>query len=131
MIGGYILDATAVHQLALGRPHMVARVFYAVEAVQALYVPSTALAAGLVGYDVSPLRREQVEQALDAPAFNLHDLDRSTALAVAEIATMAQVDIATAHVAHLALRRPGLPVLTTRPGELHKVNPTIEVEEIP
>ncbi|WP_438297663.1 hypothetical protein [Streptomyces sp. HUAS TT7] len=131
MIGGYILDATAVRQLAHGGPYMVARVFYAVEAVQALYVPTTALAAGLVGFDLSAARREQVEQALDAPAFAIHDLDRSAALAVAEIATMAQVDIATAHVAHIALRRPGLPVLTTQPGELHKVNPTIETEELP
>ncbi|MDI3390638.1 hypothetical protein QIS99_31245 [Streptomyces sp. B-S-A8] len=131
MIGGYILDASAVRQLAQGNPYMIARVYVAVEKVQALYVPTTALAAGLVGHDLTAARREQVEQALEAPAFQLHDLDQPTALAAAELATMCQVDIASAHVAHLALRRPGLPVLTTRPSELHKVHPAIEVEELP
>ncbi|MGW0917372.1 hypothetical protein ACWD1Z_37790, partial [Streptomyces sp. NPDC002784] len=60
-------------------------------------------AAGLVGGDISPLRREQVDDALAASVFEFHDLDRPTALAVSELATMAGVDLATAHAAHLAL----------------------------
>ncbi|MDT3396561.1 hypothetical protein RKE29_07880 [Streptomyces sp. B1866] len=131
MIGGYILDAGAVRQLALGRPFMVARVFVSVEQIQVLYVPTTALAAGLVGMDLSPRRREQVDDALAAPVFEFHPLDRPAALAVAELATMAQVDLAAAHSAHLALRRPGWPVITDRPADLHKVHPGIEIAELP
>ena len=131
MIGGYILDAGAVRHLALGRPFMVARVVVSVEQIQVLLVPTTALAAGLIGGDISPRRREQVDDALAAPVFEFQDLDRPAALAVSEMATMAGVDLATAHVAHLALRRPGWPVITDRPAELHKVHPGIETVELP
>ncbi|GGX14210.1 hypothetical protein [Streptomyces chryseus] len=131
MIGGYILDAGAIRQLVLGRPFMVARLVVSVEQIQVLYVPTTALAAGLIGHDISPRRREQVDLALAAPVFEFHRLDRPAALAVAELATMAQVDLATAHAGHLALRRPGWPVITDRPAELHKMHPGIETVELP
>jgi hypothetical protein len=107
---------------------MVARVVVSVERIQILLVPTTAPAAGLVGGDISPRRRRQVDDALAAPVFEFHDVDRPTAPAVSELATMAGVDLATAHS---ALRRPGWPVLTAHPAEPHKVHPGIETVELP
>ncbi|WRZ95627.1 hypothetical protein OHB54_45490 [Streptomyces sp. NBC_01007] len=110
---------------------MVARVVVSVERIQILLVPTTAPAAGLVCGDISPRRRGQADDALAAPVFEFHDVDRPTAPAVSELATMAGVGLATAHAAHLALRRPGWPVLTAHPAEPHKVHPGIETVELP
>lgn len=132
MIGGYVLDAGAVRQLAMQQPYMVTRVVVAVRYGQTLHVPTTALAAGLVGLDVAePGPREEFEEVLNSPVFGFADLDRGAALTVAELATAAGVNVATAHTAHVALRRPALPVLTDRPAELHKLSPRIQVDELP
>jgi hypothetical protein len=130
VIGGRVLDATALAAFATGRPvYMRALVWAAVEANVVLAVPSAALgrAWGLV----PPEHHDALKVLLDLPNTVIDQLDpvaaRESGLL---LAAARQDDIAAGHVAAAARRR-GWPAVTAEPWSLHKLDAAVAVEELP
>jgi hypothetical protein len=130
VIGGRVLDATALAAFATGRPvYMRALVWAAVEANIVLAVPSAALgrAWGLV----PPEYHDALKVLLDLPNTVIDQLDPASARESGLLLAAAhQDDIAAGHVAAAARRR-GWPAVTAEPWSLHKLDAAVAVEELP
>ena len=130
MIGGRVLDATALAAFATGRPvYMRALVWAAVEANIVLAVPSAALgrAWGLVEQD----HHDALRVLLDLPNTVIDELTPASAReAGLLLAAAGQDDIAAAQVASSARRR-GWPAVTGEPGTLRKLDTAVQIEELP
>ena len=130
VIGGRVLDSTALAAFALGRPvYMRALVWAAVEANIVLVVPSAALgrAWGLVEQD----HHDALRVLLDLPNTVIDELTPASAReAGLLLAAAGQDDIAAAKVAFSARRR-GWPAVTGEPGTLRKLDTAVQIEELP
>jgi hypothetical protein len=130
VIGGRVLDSTALAAFAVGRPvYMRALVWAAVEANIVLAVPSTALgrAWGLVEQH----HHDALRVLLDLPNTVIDELTPASAReAGLLLAAAGQDDIAAAHVAFSARRR-GWPAVTGEPGTLRKLDTAVQIEELP
>lgn len=130
VIGGRVLDSTALAAFAIGRPvYMRALVWAAVEANIVLAVPSAALgrAWGLVEQD----HHDALRVLLDLPNTVIDELTPASAReAGLLLATAGQDDIAAAQVASSARRR-GWPAVTGEPGALRKLDTAVQIEELP
>ena len=130
VIGGRVLDSTALAAFAVGRPvYMRALVWAAVEANIVLAVPSAALgrAWGLVEQD----HHDALRVLLDLPNTVIDELTPASAReAGLLLATAGQDDIAAAQVASSARRR-GWPAVTGEPGTLRKLDTAVQIEELP
>jgi len=130
VIGGRVLDSTALAAFAIGRPvYMRALVWAAVEANIVLAVPSAALgrAWGLVEQD----HHDALRVLLDLPNTVIDELTPASAReAGLLLATAGQDDIAAAQVASSARRR-GWPAVTGEPGTLRKLDTAVQIEELP
>ena len=130
VIGGRVLDSTALAAFAIGRPvYMRALVWAAVEANLVLAVPSAALgrAWGLVEQD----HHDALRVLLDLPNTVIDELTPASAReAGLLLATAGQDDIAAAQVASSARRR-GWPAVTGEPGTLRKLDTAVQIEELP
>jgi hypothetical protein len=130
VIGGRVLDSTALAAFAVGRPvYMRALVWAAVEANIVLAVPSAALgrAWGLVEQD----HHDALRVLLDLPNTVIDELTPASAReAGLLLAAARQDDIAAAQVAFSARRR-GWPAVTGEPGTLRKLDTAVLIEELP
>ena len=125
MIGGKILDSSALAALTRRRPAALAWFDTARLAGLALYLPTLALTeVRAVRPDSGPLLAE----FLGHPSVVPGELDAVSAAEVDQLLTDAGVfDALAGHVVHLARRR-GWPALTADPGRLQRVDPALAVD---
>lgn len=130
MIGGRVLDSTALAAFAVGRPvYMRALVWAAVEANIVLAVPSAALGRAWALLDVE--HHAALRVLLDLPNVVIDELSTATALESGLLlAASGQDDIVAGQVAASAKRR-GWPAVTGEPGSLRKLDTTVTIEELP
>jgi hypothetical protein len=130
VIGGRVLDSSALAAFAVGRPvYMRALVWAAVEANIVLAVPSAALgrAWGLLEQE----HHDALRVLLDLPNTVIDELTPTSAReAGLLLAAARQDDIAAAQVASSARRR-GWPAVTGEPGALRKLDTAVLIEELP
>jgi len=130
VIGGRVLDSTALAAFAIGRPvYMRALVWAAVEANIVLAVPSAAL--GRAWRLVEQDHHDALRVLLDLPNTVIDELTPASAReAGLLLAAAGQDDIAAAQVASSARRR-GWPAVTGEPGALRKLDTAVQIEELP
>ncbi|HEX3257989.1 MAG TPA: hypothetical protein VHS35_05705 [Pseudonocardia sp.] len=130
VIGGRVLDSTALAAFAVGRPvYMRALVWAAVEANIVLAVPSAALgrAWGLLEQE----HHAALQVLLDLPNTVIDELTPASAHdSGLLLAAAGHSDIAAAQVASSARRR-GWPAVTGEPGTLRKLDTAVLIEELP
>ena len=130
MIGGRVLDATALAAFAIGRPVYVrALVWAAVEENIVLAVPSAALGRAWALLD--PEHHPALQVLLDLPNTVIDELGSISAHESGLLmAASGQDDIVAGQVAASAKRR-GWPAVTGDPGALRKLDSTVTIEELP
>ncbi|HYH30268.1 MAG TPA: hypothetical protein VD903_07765 [Pseudonocardia sp.] len=130
MIGGRVLDATALAAFAVGRPVYVrALVWAAVEANIVLAVPSTAL--GRAWALLEPEHHPALQVLLDLPNTVIDELGSASAQESGLLlAASGHDDIVAGQVASSARRR-GWPAVTGEPGALRKLDTRVTIEELP
>ena len=130
MIGGRVLDATALAAFATGRPVYVrALVWAAVEENVVLAVPSAAL--GRAWALLEPEHHAALQVLLDLPNTVIDELDpRSAQESGLLLAASGHDDIVAGQVAASARRR-GWPAVTGEAGALRKLDTTVAIEELP
>jgi len=130
MIGGRVLDATALAAFAIGRPVYVrALVWAAVEENIVLAIPSAAL--GRAWSMLEPEHHPALQVLLDLPNTVIDELSSVSAHESGLLlAASGQDDIVAGQVAASAKRR-GWPAVTGDPGALRKVDRTVAIEELP
>jgi hypothetical protein len=130
MIGGRVLDATALAAFAIGRPVYVrALVWAAVEENIVLAVPSAAL--GRAWALLEPEHHPALQVLLDLPNTVIDELGSISAHESGLLmAASGQDDIVAGQVAASAKRR-GWPAVTGEPGALRKLDSTVTIEELP
>ena len=130
MIGGRVLDATALAAFAIGRPVYVrALVWAAVEENIVLAVPSAAL--GRAWALLEPEHHPALQVLLDLPNTVIDELGSAAAQESGLLmAAAGQDDIVAGQVAASARRR-GWPAVTGEPGALRKLDIRVTIEELP
>ncbi|TWF76223.1 hypothetical protein FHX44_112112 [Pseudonocardia hierapolitana] len=130
MIGGRVLDATALAAFAIGRPVYVrALVWAAVEENIVLAVPSAAL--GRAWSMLEPEHHPALQVLLDLPNTVIDELGTVSAHESGLLlAASGQDDIVAGQVAASAKRR-GWPAVTGDPAALRKLDTTVAIEELP
>jgi hypothetical protein len=130
MIGGRVLDASALAAFAIGRPVYVrALVWAAVEENIVLAVPSAAL--GRAWSMLEPEHHPALQVLLDLPNTVIDELGSVSAHESGLLlAASGQHDIVAGQVAASAKRR-GWPAVTGDPGALRKLDTTVTIEELP
>lgn len=125
MIGGKVLDASALAELVRGRVSAEAWFATARALSLPLYLPTLALAeVRAVRPDAGP----ELAELLGHPSVVLGELDAATAAQVDQILLDAGVfDACAGHVVHIARHREW-PALTADPGRLHRVDAAVEVD---
>ena len=127
MIGGKVLDASALAALARRRHSALVWFDIAPALGLTLYVPSLALTeVRAVRPDAAPL----LADLLTHPSVIVGELDAATAAHVDQLLTDADVfDALAGHVVYTARHR-GWPALSADPGRLHRVDRTLDVEQV-
>lgn len=130
MIGGRVLDSSALAAFATGRPVYVrALVWAAVEQNIVLAIPSAAL--GRAWSVLEPEHHAALQVLLGLPNTVIHELDPTTAQEAGLLmAASGQDDIVTGQVVSTARRR-GWPAVTGEPGALRKLDAAVFIEELP
>lgn len=125
MIGGKVLDASALAALARRRHSALVWFDIAPTLGLTLYLPSLALAeVRAVRPDAAPL----LADLLTHPSVIVGELDAATADQVDQLLLDADVfDGCAGHVAHVARTR-GWPALTADPGRLRHVDPAVQID---
>ncbi|MGH3530065.1 MAG: hypothetical protein ACRDS0_28450 [Pseudonocardiaceae bacterium] len=125
MIGGKVLDASALAALVRGRLSAMAWFDTAFALSLPLYLPILALAeVRAVRPDAGP----QLAEVLGHPSVVLGELDAATADQVDQLLLAAGVfDALAAHVVYVARQR-GWPALTDDPGRLRRIDPDIQLD---
>lgn len=125
MIGGKILDASALAALVRGRVSAAAWFATARTLSLPLYLPTLALAeVRAVRPDAGP----QLAEVLGHPSLVLGELDATAARQVDQLLLAAGVfDACAGHVVHAARAR-GWPALSDDAGRLRRVDPDVQIE---
>jgi predicted nucleic acid-binding protein len=125
VIGGKVLDASAL--AALARRRVSALVWFDIAPTLGLtlYLPSLALAeVRAVRPDAAPL----LADLLTHPSVVVGELDAAAARQVDQLLLDADVfDACAGHCVHVARSR-GWPVLTADPGRLRRVDPDVQLD---
>lgn len=125
MIGGKVLDASAL--AALARRRFSALVWFDIAPTLGLtlYLPNLALAeVRAVRPDAAPL----LADLLTHPSVVVGELDAAAARQVDQLLLDADVfDGCAGHVVHVARTR-GWPALTADPGRLRRVDPEVQLD---
>lgn len=130
MIGGRVLDTSAVVGFASNTSvYMQSAVWVALEESLVLAVPATASAQAWAQAD--PAGHDALEVLLGLPITVIDPLDAAQTRPVGELlAAAAAVDVRAGHVVHVARRR-GRPVITAAADSLRRLDPELDVEELP
>lgn len=127
MIGGKIVDASALAALIRGRISAVAWFNTARSVGSVLYLPALALTEVRA---VRPETAAEIAEVLGHPTVLVGDLDAASARQVDQLLTAADVfDALVGHVIHLARQR-GWPALSADPGRLHRIDPTLPIDPL-
>ena len=125
MIGGKVVDASALAALMRGRMSALAWFDTAWALSLPLYLPTLALA------EVRAVRPDAVPglaEVLGHPSVVLGELDATAANQVDQLLLTADVfDACAGHVVHIARTR-GWPALTADPGRLRRVDPAVQLD---
>jgi hypothetical protein len=125
VIGGKVVDASALAALVRGRLSAVAWFATAKTTGLTLYLPALALAEVRA---VRPDAGSQLAEALGHPSVVLGDLDAVGAREVDQLLIDADVfDGCAGHVVHVARTR-GWPALTADPGRLRRVDHAVQLD---
>ena len=130
MIGGRVLDSTALAAFAVGRPvYMRALVWAAVEENIVLAVPSAALgrAWGLL----APEHHAALQVLLDLPNTVIDELSTASAMESGLLLAASGLDDIVAGQVAASARRRGWPAVTGEPGTLRKMDTRVTIEELP
>ncbi|MGW1819100.1 hypothetical protein ACWCQM_36755 [Streptomyces sp. NPDC002125] len=130
MIGGRILDTTALTAAARGSLYMQALLSVAHQRVIPLLVPSTALSDAYA--DLKPDAAHALSAIVQFPLLTVEALDEADARGSGLLRSNAASEAGTAagHVAYLAAARQW-PVITGEPDRLRALYPDIELEDLP
>lgn len=130
MIGGRVLDSTALIAFATGRPVYVrALVWAAVEANIILAVPSAALSKAWSV--LSPEHHAALAVLLDLPITVIDQLDPRAAQESGLLLAESGGDDLSAGQVTLSARRRGWPAVTGEPWSLRKLDAAVTIEELP
>jgi hypothetical protein len=125
VIGGKVVDASALAALMRGRMSALAWFDTAWALSLPLYLPTLALA------EVRAVRPDAVPglaEVLGHPSVVLGELDATAANQVDQLLLTADVfDACAGHVVHIARTR-GWPALTADPGRLRRVDPAVQLD---
>jgi hypothetical protein len=125
VIGGKVLDASALAALVRGRLSAVAWFATARTMGLTLYLPLLALNEVRA---VRPDAAAQLAEVLGHPSLVLGELDATAARDVDQLLVSADVfDGCAGHVAHVARTR-SWPALTADPGRLRRVDPDVQLD---
>ena len=126
MIGGKVVDASALAALARRRLSVLVWFDIAPELGLTLYVPSLALTeVRAVRPDAAPL----LADVLTHPSVIVGELDATMAGRVDQLLLDAEVfDGCAGHVVHVAKQRVLSPALSADPGRLRRVDPAVEID---
>lgn len=131
MIGGRILDTSALEHVATGRSiYARALVWAAVEQNNVLVVPTTTLTTAWAR--IPTQAHPVLEVLLGLPNTVLDILNGSTAHEVGLLlaARGSGGELAAGHVVWCARQR-GWPILTANPGPLRQLDADVDLEELP
>ncbi|MGH4010687.1 MAG: hypothetical protein ACRDTH_21425 [Pseudonocardiaceae bacterium] len=125
MIGGKVVDASALAALVRGRLAAVAWFATAKTTGLTLYLPALALAEVRA---VRPDAGSELAEALGHPSVVLGELDAVSAREVDQLLLAADgFDGCAGHVVHVARTR-GWPALSADPGRLRRVDPAVQLD---
>jgi len=130
VIGGRILDTTALTAAARGSLYMQALLSIAHQRVIPLLVPSTALSDAYA--DLKPDAAHALSAIIQFPLLTVAALDEADARGAGLLRSNLDSEAGTAagHVAYLAAARQW-PVITGEPNRLRALYPDIELEDLP
>ncbi|MEJ3656649.1 hypothetical protein WEH80_27190 [Actinomycetes bacterium KLBMP 9759] len=130
MIGGRVLDSTALAAFAIGRPvYMRALVWAAVEENIVLAIPSAAL--GKAWSLLEPEHHAALQVLLDLPITVIDELGTASAQESGLLLAESGLDDIAAGQVALSARRRGWPAVTGEPGSLRKLDASVTIEELP
>lgn len=132
MIGGRILDTSALVQAARGRPYMQALLYISHEHLIMLVIPAPCLSDALATLD-DPEDQARLFDLLRSPIATVARFGeteaRGTGLLRSGTASNG-AGTACAHAAFLAADR-GWPVVSAQPGPIRAMHPDVEIELLP
>jgi hypothetical protein len=130
VIGGRILDSTALTAAARGSLYMQALLSIAHQRVIPLLVPSTALSDAYAG--LKPDGAHALSAIIQFPLLTVATLDEADARGAGILRSNLDGEASTTagHVAYLAAARQW-PVITGEPDRLRALFPDIELEDLP
>ena len=132
MIGGRILDTSALLQAARGRPYMQALLYVSHEHLITLVIPAPCLADALAGLS-DPEQQARLFDLVRSPIARVAQFGAAEATGTGLLrsgAPATRADIGSAHAAFLAADR-GWPVVSASPGPIRAVHPEVEIEPLP
>jgi hypothetical protein len=132
VIGGRILDTSALVQAARGTPYMQALLYVSHEMLITLLIPAPCLADALAGID-DPEQQARLFDLLKSPIAKVAQFGAAEATGTGLLragALPARASTGAAHVAYLAADR-GWPVVSARPGPIRTMHPQVEIEPLP
>ena len=125
MIGGKVVDASALAALVRGRLSAVAWFATAKITGLTLYLPALALAEVRA---VRPDAASELAEALGHPSVVLGDLDAAGAREVDQLLITTDVfDGCAGHVVHVVRMR-GWPTISADPGRLRRIDPDLPID---
>ena len=128
MIGGVVLDAAALSDLAAGHTRRAATIVdYAIRSLRTILVPTTALMAAWA--DSKPEAQTFLALFPGLPVVLIDDLDQDTAVDAGAAAAEAGIGVPhdVMHTVHAATTR-SWPVLSGRPDDIRALDPDLVVE---
>ncbi|WP_194918221.1 hypothetical protein [Catenulispora rubra] len=131
LMGGRVLDSSALAQAAAGSLYMRALFETARQRMIQLLVPATALSDAIAETE-SPAGRELLQLVARFPMVTVKALDESDALAsgLLRAERLPTASTSAGHVAFYAAER-GWPVVTSLPDALRALFPGVEIESLP
>jgi hypothetical protein len=132
VIGGRILDTSALLQAARGTPYMQALLYVSHELLITLVIPAPCLADALAALD-DPQQQARLFDLLKSPIAKVAQFGAAEATGTGLLrasALPARASAAAAHAAFLASDR-GWPVVSARPGPIRALHPHVEIEPLP
>jgi len=130
VIGGRVLDTSAILQFASNSSiYMQSAVWVALEESLVLAVPATSLAEAWARADAGD--HDALEVLLGLPITVIDPLGADQTRPVGQVlATAGSTDVRAGHVAHCAKHR-GWPVITAVPDPLRRIDPGLDIEDLP
>jgi len=132
VIGGRILDTSALLHAARGTPYMQALLYVSHEHLITLVIPAPCLADALARLD-DPEQQARLFDLLNSPIANVAQFGEHEATGTGLLraqAMPARSSTGAAHAAFLAADR-GWPVVSARPGPIRAMHPEVEIEPLP